>query len=206
MSKTDFEEDFKALVKWNCSALFLMKAVVGIGLKDMVMNFGMVNTFLEDEEHDEYVGDLLFVLLKPDDINILDVLIAEQEADNLNFVGEYDYSGGFVVLVYAIPKEMSEDFIKFKEGKYSKLSTKFKELFDKETIRNYKREKSLQFMVFYKDGELRSNLETFLDVTLDDKAELWQPPSISDGEILKINKYVTTTTMPSKAEGETTNS
>ena len=191
---SNFEDDFKAACNWNCSALFLTQPIVGMTLSKLVIDFGMENAFLEDEMNEEYTGDLLFILLHPTHTDILDVLIAQQEQNNINFIGEYDYPDGYVVLVYAIPEEMKSDFIKFKEGKYSEMSLKYKELFDYTVTRNGKPEKSLQFMVLYKDKEFKDNLEGYLGVTIDNNSELWQPPSLSDKEILKISKYVTTTT------------
>ena len=191
-----FEEDFKIYVAWNHSALFLVKPVTTIALGPFVSEFGLLNSFLEDEDCEEFDGDYLFILLQPNNVDVLEVLIAQQEADNLNFIGEYDYEGGFIVLVYSIPEHMKEDFEKFKQGKYSQMSKAFQQLHSPTINRGNTEEMSFQHMVFSKNEEFREKMSEYLGIQIDKGSELWSVPSLSDREILKISKYVTTSTEP----------
>jgi len=180
------EEEFKNWIKWNASTLFLLKPITGIGVGQFC-EFGLVNSYLEDVDNDIYVGDYLLVLLKPNDYDFLEILIDNQDRENINFVGEYDYEGGWVVLVYSIPEKWKEDFTKFKDGRYSALSEDFKSQHDKHVIINMRKKETIQYLVFYKDTKFKKDVEEYFDVVFSEEDELWEKP-LTVKETLNISK------------------
>lgn len=174
------EENFSAWNEWNCSTLFLLKPVTGKGIADMC-NYGLINSYLKDVEKD-YEDDVLFVLFKPRDWDVFRVLLDGSEG----IIEEYDYAGGYVVVVFGIPKEMKIDFDLLQQGKYSLVSEEFKKKHDFYVRIRGKNESTLQYMVFYRDEKFLREFEEFLDVKFDEGQELWNIPGPE--EVLNINE------------------
>ena len=103
--------------------------------------------------------------------------------------------GGFVVLVYQLSSKHEKDFKLVKEGKYSKTSKQFQEIFPKvvKILRNglHKDEISLQYRIFNKTEDLKLYWEEKIGVELDEDMEIWQG-WIEEKEILhpKILEHV----------------
>lgn len=182
--KSRVEKSFKIWCKWNCSTLFLLKPVTGIGIGGM-SEYGLINSYLQDVER-EYEDDVLFVLFKPENWDDFQLLIQREAESKSNFIEDYDYEGGYVVMAYGIPKEMKIDFEKFKEGKYSEISEDFKKKHDWKVMYNYETKNSFQYMVFYKDAEYVKQLENMLDVKFAPEQEMWSIPA--EKEILDISE------------------
>lgn len=178
------------LFKYNCSALFILKPVVGINYGTLKENYGFINSYLRDKAREDLTGNLLFVLFRPQDFEYFEMFISEQSLDNDNYLEDYDYSNGYVVMVYRIPEKFKEDFEKFKEGKYSKLSSLIKNCYEKEIKTFLIPEESFQWSVFNKSSKLRKTLEEFLDCQFTKDMELWQLPDIENKEVLDIEKFL----------------
>src|SRR5687768_5394776 len=120
------------LFKYNCSTLFMLKPTIGINWKILEDEFGMINSYLKDKTREDLEGNLLFVLFKPVDFDYFELFLEEQQERAENFIEDYDYAGGYVVMVYRIPEILKEDFELFKKGKYSKLSKLLKNCYERE--------------------------------------------------------------------------
>lgn len=185
--KRDRQYIYDVKNRWNTSALFILKLVMGETL-DKLLTYRIVNSYLRDKDREDLLTNVLFVLFKPDDWPEFETFVEQQEQTK-DFLEEYDYEGGYVVLVYRIPFSLKRDFEKFKEGKYSEFSASTKNLFKKMIPdgRMGKLQKSLQWEIFEKEPDLREQLEDDLDVVLPDDSEVWSIPSTIK-ETLNINQ------------------
>lgn len=84
--------------------------------------------------------------------------------NNRNFIDIYDLDINSVVYVFKVPEIYLEDYEIFMQGKYSKHTNKFKQLFFEDP----------NFMaIFNKDPKLKSSLEEEIKMSIPDGAEVW---------------------------------
>jgi hypothetical protein len=116
------------------------------------------------------------------------VFLENQYATNDNIVEDYDYEGGYVIVVYKLNKEFEKDFSIVRKSKYSKTSKKFQELFSRIIkLRPGKDEISLQYRIFNHTEDLVQFWENKLDVKFDEDQEIWYA-FIEENEILNLDK------------------
>lgn len=178
------------LLKVNCSTLFMLKPVVGVSNMVLQDEFGMINSYLQDKSREDLNGDYLFVLFKPIDFDYFELFLEEQAERNKDFVEDYDYAGGYVVIVYKIPEILKDDFELFKKGKYSKLSTIVKECYEKEIKFFLEVIPGFQHEVFSKANRLKEELEEKFGMYFTKDMELWQLPDITGKEVLDIQSFI----------------
>ena len=94
-----------------------------------------------------------------------------------NIIEDYDYPGGYVVLVYKLNQRFRTDFNLVKKGKYSKTSPSFQKMFPK-VIKIMKKglhrdEISLQYRVFNRTPDLIEFWEKKLGMEWTDDMEVW---------------------------------
>lgn len=178
------------LFKYNCSTIFLLKPITGAHFSHLENDYGLINSYLKDKLRDEDGGDNMYILFKPHDFEQFEQFLNTQEYENIHFKEDYDYAGGYVVLIYKIPDHLQKDFELFKQGKYSKLSKFIRGCYDK-TVKVYmKHIPTFQWDVFSQNEKFRKEIELFLDVELDKDAELWSIPDMVK-ETLDIEKIKT---------------
>lgn len=177
------------LFKYNCSALFLLKPTIGINFGILASEFGMINSYLRDKAREDLEGNLLFVLFKPIDFDNFEWFLEQQTEKAENFIEDYDYAGGYVVMVYRIPDVLKPDFELFKQGKYSKFSKLIKNCYEREVKAFLKPQQSFQWDVFTKAESLKRELEEFLDTTFEKSAELWTMMD-EEKELLDIQQFI----------------
>jgi len=177
----------ESLLKYNASSLFLVKPVVGEGLGTLESDYQFISSYLKDEEREDLNGDFLFLLFKPIDFEHFESFVFKQK-NNTNFFEDYDYEGGYVVLVYTYPDFMIRDLKKFKEGKFSEFTSYTKGLFNKFYKPSIigKQQKTPHWLIFDKDKILRKELSELLDVEIGKEEELFKKPGKE--EILNIGK------------------
>lgn len=172
--------------RYNASTLFLIRPIMRKSLSDLD-EYNLINSYLKDKNREDLDEDLLFVLFKPKDFDFFSFFTAKEEL-NENFIEDYDYEGGYTVLVYKIPISLKRDFEKFKEGKYSEFSNYTKNLYKKAVQVGVLSEKSsFQWQVFKKDPELHKELEEYVGEKLDEGIELFPVPNL-ERETLDIQK------------------
>lgn len=159
--------------------------------KDALKLNGFINGYIKDERRDTQYEDAVYILFQPHNIDrFREFLDAEYERKD-HIIEDYDYEDGFVVLVCKLNSKFKKDFKLIKEGKYSKTSKGFQELFPKvvKIIRNglNKDEPSLQVRIFKKTEDLREFWEEKLDVTFDEDQEVWDGWD-EQKEILNLDK------------------
>jgi hypothetical protein len=160
--------------------------------REELFNNAFINAYLGDVDKEEYHSEnVIFLLFKPDNLEEFRKFVNKQYDINKDLVEDYDYEGGYVILVYNLNPVLEKDFKLVKLGKYSKTSLEFKNLFPKQ-IRllnrpNQPLTKSLQWMIFEKDQKLIDFIESKIDEDISSKdLEVW--PIFNELlEILDIN-------------------
>lgn len=154
-------------------------------------NNGFINAFIDDKNKEYPFEDAIYLLFKPQDINLFREFLDGEYERTKKIIDDYDYDGGYVVIVYKLDKEYEKDFELVKKGQYSKTSKTFQELFPKKVKMLNKPQKglqtSLQYMIFTKDQRLINFWEDKIgEETLNDLMEVWPTFDIKK-EILDIN-------------------
>ncbi len=153
---------------------------------------GFMNGYEQDSSQDGHTyQDSVYLLFKPDDFHKFRVFLEEEVDRTPAVIDDYDYEGGYVVIVYKLDDRFKNDYKLIYKGQYSKTSKEFQLLFPK-TIKIikyglHKDEISLQHRIFNKSPELRKFWEEKLGVEFDEEMEIWDGYS-KEREILNINK------------------
>jgi hypothetical protein len=160
---------------------------------------GFINGYKWDMGKQVNYENAVYLLFKPKNIDKFKEFVDDEyirgEHTNSPLIEDYDYEGGFVVLVYTLDPDFKDDFDKVKKGKYSRTSDEFKELFSKIVMiveKGYPREKqSLQWRIFNKTDDLRVYWEDKLAVDFTDDMEVWEgwdeKKEILNIEEIKVN-------------------
>lgn len=159
--------------------------------KDDLKNNGYSNGYIEDGRKDVQYENSLYLLFKPENLDRFRTFLDNEYERTKNIIDDYDYENGYVVIVYKIDDKFKKDVELIKEGKYSKTSKVFQEMFPK-TIKIQRDglsrdEISLQYRVFNKTPDLIEFWEKKLNVTFDDAQELWEM-FVKEEEILNLDK------------------
>lgn len=135
-----------------------------------------INAYTKDLSREVHYEDVAHLLFKPKNLSSFRDFV-EGEYDRIPpLIEDYDYEGGFVVLVYSLDSRFKSDFDLVKQGKYSKTSEKFQELFPKvvKRTKDGQEDTSLQYRIFNKTEELKEWWEEKLAVHFKDDMEWWQ--------------------------------
>lgn len=150
-----------------------------------------LNAYIKDGKKDVQYKNAIYLVFHPKDLDKFKVFLDEEYERTKSIIDDYDYEGGFVVLVYELNKKFNKDFGLVKMGRYSKTSPEFQDLFPKvvklKTNGIQKDEISLQYRIFNQTEDLREYWEEKLGVEFDDSMEVWQG-FIEENETLIIDK------------------
>jgi hypothetical protein len=162
------------------SSLFLVPIATGMTCKSLG-GFGFVEAYSDDIAKPRNFGSNKLYLLFKKNREFKRILSTLSEKNN--FVDCYSKSPDKEVIVLSLPKEYRNDYEKIKEGKYSELSKEFMSFFpkhvtyvsiDPRTNRPVnKRVKSIQFMIYERDGQLKQYWEQKIGIEIAQNAELW---------------------------------
>lgn len=181
-------------IKKTITSIFMVPTLK-IDRKKLQAN-GFINGYIADEAKQPSYEGAVYLLFKPKDLDkFRDFLEGEYERTK-NIIDEYDYEGGYVVVVYKLDMKFSKDFNLIKEGLYSKTSKDFQALFPKivkiERGGLLRDEISLQYRVFNRTEDMIKFWEEKLNVEFDEDQEVWHA-FILENETLnlqKIKEYV----------------
>jgi len=146
-----------------------------------------VNAFLADDEFQHRIIRPVFVLFKVSKKDAKWQQIASRLRAKPEFILEYfcgiDNKKDLVMMVFQVPEIYKNEYINFKEGKYSKFSNLYKKTFNRFT-NNDKAEpvESAIWRVIHKSPELKRELESFFSVQkkhpyiFAEEDELWGVP------------------------------
>lgn len=164
------------LLTKTISTLFMLRP---LGLSSSILSkFGFINAFSKDIDKEYCYDEGVYLLFKPLDMDIFRSFL-EQEYETTDVIEDYDYSGGYVVVVYKLKNEFKNDFTLVKLGLYSKTSKSFQDTFPKvvkiiDKKGRHKDEISLQYRIFNKTQDLIDFWEDTLNVTFSKSQEVWE--------------------------------
>jgi len=145
--------------------------------KDSLREQGFINAFIRDSNRDVQYEHSIYLLFKPKSLREFKNFLDEEYERTTNVIDDYDYEGGFVVVVYKLNPKFIDDIDLIKKGLYSKTSKKFQQEFPKIikilTGNGIKEETSLQFRVFNKTKDMKVYWEEKLDVNFTEDQEVW---------------------------------
>jgi hypothetical protein len=179
-----------AEVKKNVTTIFIVPTL-NIG-KERLKENGFLSGYYKDELKDVHYDDCTYLLFKPSNVDMFKEFVDTEYARTDKIVDEYDYEGGYVVLVYQLDKKFKPDFDLVREGRYSKTSSEFQLLFPKviKIVKNGLRrdEVSLHYRVFNKSEDIRKYWEDRIGSPLPLDIEVWEG-FIEENETLNIEKF-----------------
>lgn len=174
-------------LKRTITSIFIVPTL-GIN-RDSLRNNGFLNGYFQDGGKEVQYDKSVYLLFHPDSLDKFKIFLDGEYERTKTIIDDYDYNGGFVVLVYKLDDKFKSDFGLVKLGKYSKTSKEFQALFPKivKVVQNkvQKDEISLQYRIFNKTEDLRNYWSELLDIDFDDSMEVWQG-WIDEKEILNI--------------------
>lgn len=176
-------------VKKTITSIFIVPSLK-IG-RDRLQDNGFVNAYVKDAKREVQYENAVYLLFRPEDLDRFKEFLDDEYERTKSIIDDYDYEGGFVVLVYELNPKFKKDFHLIKSGKYSKTSKEFQALFPKIIkIRKgvlSRDEVSLQYRVFNKTEDLRKYWEDKIGIEFDEEMEVWQG-FIEEDEVLFIDK------------------
>ena len=165
--------------------------------RTMLIENNFINGYVGDVDKQPAYKDSVYLLFQPKDLSKFREFLDDEYERTKDIIDEYDYDGGYVVVVYKLNPRFKKDFLLIKEGLYSQTSEAFQSIFpkivkiQKDGLR--RDEISLQYRVFNKTADLVKFWEDKLGVEFDEDQEIWHGFVLED-EILDINKIKTTCT------------
>lgn len=156
-----------------------------------LMENGFINGYVSDVKKLPAYESAVYLLFQPKDLDKFRHFLEEEYERTKDIIDEYDYEGGYVVVVYKLNPKFKKDFNLVKEGLYSKTSDEFQAMFpkvvkvQKEGLR--RDEISLQYRIFNKTEDLVRFWEDKLNVEFDEDQEIWHA-FILENETLDIDK------------------
>lgn len=174
------------------STMFLLPGL-GLKLEEIRFRFGFINAYIKDDDHEPHDRGV-YLLFKPDDLIEFEHFVQREKKRTPQLIEDYDYRGGYVVLLYIFPEEYLHEWKLFIKGKYSKFRDKYKVLLpDVESKIDSEgmpfTEMSLQCMIVFKAPALKQYLEEKFGEELEEDAEYWTKPSTKK-ETLNITKII----------------
>tara|TARA_R110000796_G_scaffold15671_8_gene49771 strand:+ start:25 stop:603 length:579 start_codon:yes stop_codon:yes gene_type:complete len=126
--------------------------------KNSLIRNNFINAYMKDMLSENNYENCIYVLFKPSNLERFKEFLDNEYERTQQIVEDYDYEGGFVVVVYELKKAFIKDFKLIKQGKYSKTSEEFQKLFPKilKLTKNglHRDELSLQYRIFNKTNDL----------------------------------------------------
>jgi len=180
-------------IKKTISSMFMVPTL-GIN-REGLKNNQFINGYQWDVNRDIKHENSVSLLFKPKNMpKFKDFLDNEYERTE-DIIEDYD-SDGFVVVVYSLNKKFEKDFELIKQGKYSRTSSKFQDLFPKIMTIDKKgddgkirreEEESLQYRIFNKTEWMKQYWEDRIAINFNEGMEYWSGYDESK-ELLDISK------------------
>lgn len=162
--------------KLTNTTLFLVP-VLGLDVDNMQSRYGFINGYLEDNEQQTSSPYPVFLLFRPDDLIEFQKFVEQEYRRTGDLLLDYDYDGGFVVLLYHFPEKFHKDYRRFLKGKYSRLSLAFTArlpAYEKHPDGTLSPEFSLQRNIILKIPDFIARLEEDFEVEI--TGECWSIP------------------------------
>lgn len=176
-------------VKKTITSIFMVPTLK-IDRKKLATN-GFINAYSKDVKQEVEYKDAIYILFKPNDLDIFRSFLVEEYERTDQVIEDYDYPDGYVVVIYKLDSKFKKDFELVRLGKYSLTSIRFQEIFPKTVTiiknRMSREEISLQYRIFNRTEDLIAFWEERLAVEFADDQEVWYGFD-EDKEVLDIDK------------------
>lgn len=176
----------------NCTTIFLLP---GIGhTRQELLKYGFLSAYLDDINHSVHYENAVYILFKPEDRTSFDNFVLKEHNISKQLLEDYDYEGGYTVMVYLFNEKFMPEYELFLQGKYSQFRTDYTKLFPKsvkvmDPVINIEVMKtSLQQHIFTKSKLIKKYWEGKIGEKIPDDMELWSPPDMSK-EVLDITLF-----------------
>ena len=161
--------------------------------KEQIEQNGFINAYSFDNEKD--YQDCVYLLFKPKSIDMFRMFLENEYERSGQLIEDYDYSNGYIVLVYKLDDKWKADYELIRESKYSKTSPEFQKIFPwkiKITVNGLRRDEiSLQYRIFQKTNDLVEFWEKKLEIPFQPEYEVWSwfDKESETLDIAKIKEY-----------------
>lgn len=158
-----------------------------------LLQYGLVAAYLDDINHEVHYEEALYILFKPDNVAAFQKFLEEEYRKPSLIVEDYDYRGGYIVVVYKVDERYLPEYQLFLQGKYSKFSSEYVSLFPKEIMVPLPTGKvvmkhSLHYHIFNRSKEIKDYWERKIGESIPNDMELWSSPDMSK-EVLDITLF-----------------
>jgi len=164
--------------------------------RDKLTDNGFINGYIKDSKRDVQYENAVYLLFKPKDLDKFRHFLDSEYERTKSIIDDYDYEDGYVVVVYEINPRLKADIDLVKQGKYSKTSKKFQDIFPKvvKIKKNglHRDEISLQYRVFNKTEDLVQFWQDKLGMELPEEIDVWYGffEEFETLDLDKIKEYV----------------
>lgn len=176
-------------IKKTITSIFIVPTL-SIG-KERLADNGFINGYIKDGNKEVQYDNSIYLLFKPEHLDKFREFLDEEYERTKQIIDDYDYEGGYVVVVYKLNERLKDDIDLIKQGKYSKTSPRFQEIFPKiikiKKGAYTKDEVSIQYRIFNKTEDLKKYWEDLLDVEFTNDMEVWGSFN-EDNETLNLEK------------------
>ena len=189
--------------KFNKITTFLGKFIFGQNF-DMLKKVGLIDCYTSDPQIMEILQlnenqRFLFILFKNKKLNLEEIkkVVTALSTVPVDVVFSYELVNDYSMVVLDFPVEFVPDYDHIVNGKYSKLSDQFKVVFpETREVFNEKKQRlgkeyTLYYHIFNKTEWLKNFwMERLGLVELDEKLELWSPPTQKEDLIFDVNNIL----------------
>lgn len=164
----------EAVLKINATTMFIVP-LLKFNKAELIDSYGFKSAYIEDSYKEEQYERAIYMVFKPKFINKFNDFV-EEERDRI--IDEYDYPGGYIVLVYQWDEKWKKDIELILKGKFSKTSKAFKrEIPEFVLIKGVgfpKQKLSTQHMIFQKSELIKKYWQDLYDIEFEEEDEIWQ--------------------------------
>ena len=178
--------------KKNCTTIFLLP---GIGhSRQSLLKYGFLAAYLDDINHSVHYENALYLLFKPEDLFEFSNFLTQEHSKGKSIIEDYDYDGGYSVVVYLFAEKFLPEYELFLQGKYSEFRPEYTKLFPKTVkVSDPKlgiqvNKSSLQTHIFTRSKLIKEYWEKKIGQKISDTMELWSRPDMSK-EVLDITLF-----------------
>ena len=120
--------------KFTKTAKFLLPSI-SLNVRNKFVAKFFQNAFLGDKEYQHDIERALFILFKVDKFDEEWKVVYEALCKKKEYIMDYECGmnndSTLIMIVFQVPEEYSNEYYRFKQGKYSKFSKEYKEFFPK---------------------------------------------------------------------------
>jgi len=156
-------------LKRTITSIFIMPTL-GIN-RDKLTEHGFINAYskmIGDVDHE----NCIFILFKPSNPEKFQQFI-DSEYERTDILISDSHIKDYVILTYHLNVKYNKDFQLIRQGKYSKTSKEFQNLFPEKIKIKNKEKLSIQFRIFNKTDDLRDYWEERTGIYLKEDMEMW---------------------------------